>query len=363
MIRFTDSLVESFKLSDQWFACLVCTGEFVSSFDVSSTGARRNVKRFPVAAFDQVRGDFVSYCMKDYSMNQVPENHYAKAQRELAEEYEKQYHRFNPHPSKSGTDEPPITDAIDFVAVQQANTIREGFKNPNPVPCPRPPLEPIGEDEIETWLAERMLSTGPQYETELQSKGRLHREPPKDGLPLDVEDIQELDTKGTWPHSPSLNVFEKLWPNLRPESEWHEDDGTVLWYRVPIEEPPYVGSPLDHCWEDYYTHWQPLPPLGDIPHVIGMGECRNWRIGDCAVEGAGKLLDQLRAVMYSTENVRRRLAEHPQTRVLLAQFLGLLTADPHLREVLNTMAPERYPASHSAPSSLLSEASTDDERS
>lgn len=31
----------------------------------------------------------------------------------------------------------------------------------------------------------------------------------------------------------------------RPYSDWHEDHGDVLWWRIPISEPPYVGSPLD----------------------------------------------------------------------------------------------------------------------
>lgn len=32
---------------------------------------------------------------------------------------------------------------------------------------------------------------------------------------------------------------------LRPFAEWHEDHGSVLWWRFPIAEPPYVGNPLD----------------------------------------------------------------------------------------------------------------------
>ena len=35
---------------------------------------------------------------------------------------------------------------------------------------------------------------------------------------------------------------------LRPLSEWQEDDGDVLWYRVPIHEPPFVSSPLRSDW-------------------------------------------------------------------------------------------------------------------
>lgn len=29
----------------------------------------------------------------------------------------------------------------------------------------------------------------------------------------------------------------------RPIAEYHEDMGSVLWWKFPIEEPPYVGSP------------------------------------------------------------------------------------------------------------------------
>lgn len=31
----------------------------------------------------------------------------------------------------------------------------------------------------------------------------------------------------------------------RPYCDWHEDHGDVLWWRIPICEAPYVGSPLD----------------------------------------------------------------------------------------------------------------------
>jgi hypothetical protein len=44
---------------------------------------------------------------------------------------------------------------------------------------------------------------------------------------------------------------------------WHEDIGNVLWWRFPIDEPPYVGTPLDCDWPGYHTHFTPLPP---IPH-------------------------------------------------------------------------------------------------
>ena len=35
---------------------------------------------------------------------------------------------------------------------------------------------------------------------------------------------------------------------LHPYADWHEDDGPVLWYAVPVEEPPYCGEPLCSDW-------------------------------------------------------------------------------------------------------------------
>jgi len=45
--------------------------------------------------------------------------------------------------------------------------------------------------------------------------------------------------------------------------EWHEDMGPVLWWRDPIEEPPYVGTPLDTYFDDSYLWWSPI----DIPEI------------------------------------------------------------------------------------------------
>ncbi len=53
----------------------------------------------------------------------------------------------------------------------------------------------------------------------------------------------------------------------RPLEEWGEDYGDVLWWKFPIEKPPYVGSPLDENWPAYHTHWTPIilpqPPKGE----------------------------------------------------------------------------------------------------
>jgi hypothetical protein len=65
----------------------------------------------------------------------------------------------------------------------------------------------------------------------------------------------------------------------RPLNEWHEADGPVLWWAFPVNEPPYVGTPLDVArehvlvldgivigkfdtgtgWPGYHTHFTFLP--------------------------------------------------------------------------------------------------------
>ncbi|MGI4942062.1 MAG: hypothetical protein ACRYHQ_16125 [Janthinobacterium lividum] len=73
----------------------------------------------------------------------------------------------------------------------------------------------------------------------------------------------------------------------RPLSEWTEDHGAVLWWRFPVSEAPYLGSPLDAGrpiemtirdsvrdytytqmlggWPGYHTHWTPLPAVPADP--------------------------------------------------------------------------------------------------
>lgn len=43
-------------------------------------------------------------------------------------------------------------------------------------------------------------------------------------------------------------------------TEWSEDDGQCLWWHFPVEEAPYVGSPLDTDFDEHWhTWWTPLP--------------------------------------------------------------------------------------------------------
>jgi len=56
---------------------------------------------------------------------------------------------------------------------------------------------------------------------------------------------------------------------LLPIDAWHEDRGPVLWWRLPICEPPYVGSPGDSDWptllgtngQDWATHFSLVPEV------------------------------------------------------------------------------------------------------
>ncbi|MGF6356144.1 hypothetical protein ABIE27_004059 [Paenibacillus sp. 4624] len=55
-------------------------------------------------------------------------------------------------------------------------------------------------------------------------------------------------------------ITSKLLTYGKPRSifEWHEDDGDVLWWQMPVNEPPYCGTPLDLDWPGYHTYWTPL---------------------------------------------------------------------------------------------------------
>jgi hypothetical protein len=49
----------------------------------------------------------------------------------------------------------------------------------------------------------------------------------------------------------------------RPISEYHEDMGFVLWWILPVREPPYSGSPGCDDWPEYHTHFTPVPDIRD----------------------------------------------------------------------------------------------------
>lgn len=51
----------------------------------------------------------------------------------------------------------------------------------------------------------------------------------------------------------------------RPLSEYHEDHGNVVWWKFPINEPSWIGTPSDDSWPGYHTHWTPHPPRPFAP--------------------------------------------------------------------------------------------------
>lgn len=74
------------------------------------------------------------------------------------------------------------------------------------------------------------------------------------------------DVTSSIENAPTIEARPVVRVAARPLKEWHEDYGDVLWWKFPIEEPPYVGSPLDCNWSGYHTHWTPIevpePPNG-----------------------------------------------------------------------------------------------------
>lgn len=48
---------------------------------------------------------------------------------------------------------------------------------------------------------------------------------------------------------------------IRPRAEWHEEIGDVLWWRFPIEEAPYCGTPMHGDFPEYCTHWTPIETI------------------------------------------------------------------------------------------------------
>ena len=56
----------------------------------------------------------------------------------------------------------------------------------------------------------------------------------------------------------------------QPIDDWSEEDGPVLWWRFPVSEPPYVGTPLDSDWPGYHTHWTRIH-VADEPWVLRHG--------------------------------------------------------------------------------------------
>lgn len=82
----------------------------------------------------------------------------------------------------------------------------------------------------------------------------------------DLKDIEHKTTRFNdydtfFAYSMAVKKLGELEDSLEPKpiEEWHEDFGDCLFWKFPIEEPPYCGSPLDTDFIDsYYTHFTRL---------------------------------------------------------------------------------------------------------
>lgn len=68
---------------------------------------------------------------------------------------------------------------------------------------------------------------------------------------------------------------------------WHEDDGAALWWRFPVAEPPYCGTPLDDDFPDYVTHWTRLhdPPLVPFDALEPPRDLSRVAVRTCPISG------------------------------------------------------------------------------
>lgn len=93
---------------------------------------------------------------------------------------------------------------------------------------------------------------------------------------MPLSDTRERE--GTGMDEPT-NLFSQQAARWR--SEWHEDYGDVVWWVLPVQEAPYLGSPLCDDWPGYHTHWTriELPANFDqrVPSPRGRRAKRNKR--------------------------------------------------------------------------------------
>ena len=64
-------------------------------------------------------------------------------------------------------------------------------------------------------------------------------------------------------------------PVAIPGEKYHEDMGPVTWWRLPVDEPPWVGTPNDSDWPGYHTHFTPAPTNPLNAHALPTPETTN----------------------------------------------------------------------------------------
>jgi hypothetical protein len=101
---------------------------------------------------------------------------------------------------------------------------------------------------------------------------------------------------------------------LKPKSEWSDDWGDVLWWRVPVVEPPfYQGSPLDTDWCDVeadVTHWTPIPnPRNPNADYAARGLKRK---ADELLQSSAAQAETIMGLLKERDELQARLREQEQ---------------------------------------------------
>jgi hypothetical protein len=117
--------------------------------------------------------------------------------------------------------------------------------------CEEEPEEPLDlDDPLQCY---RIL----KYLIDLSDSASLGRVVMGAAVMLDPRNQCVDPDADTIEHHP-LTLAAKAAKQARPLAEYHEDQGVVLWWKFPVDEPPYMGTPLDYEWPGYHTHWTPL---------------------------------------------------------------------------------------------------------
>lgn len=139
-------------------------------------------------------------------------------------------------------------------------------EEPSPTPNQPTTLKPCpccGEP-IRLHLCDRVGNfRQPEYEEDPRSGlGFLLIHEVKDGeCPIGTHDGESLGSFIYDTREEAATAWNRRTPEpivALPETIWHEDHGPALWWRFPIDEPPYAGTPLDGDWPGYHTHWTPI---------------------------------------------------------------------------------------------------------
>lgn len=82
---------------------------------------------------------------------------------------------------------------------------------------------------------------------------------------LEISDVMPILTILKQENTLSNESEQQVWglePVFKPVSEWTEEDGQALFFRLDVGEPPAVTSPISSDWDGkYYTHWMKLPEV------------------------------------------------------------------------------------------------------